>query len=85
MDGSILNTLISGFMGFLGGLITIPINAIVSYNLKKEELKLSHKLDMIAKKRELLLQHKLEMEKVKQIDFTELESRMDELERNYKA
>ena len=85
MDSSILNTLISGLMGFLGGLITIPLNAMVSYVLKREELKLSHRLDMIAKKRELLLQHKLDIEKVKEIEFNKLVSRLDELERKYRA
>jgi len=48
-------------MGAFGGLITIPINAFVSWWLKRNEQQFQHKLDLIAKQRELLLQHELEM------------------------
>jgi hypothetical protein len=55
--------LLGGLMGFFGGLITIPIHAMVNYLLKRDELEYSRKLEIIAKQRELLLQHKLEMER----------------------
>ena len=60
---STLNLLLSGLMGALGGLFTIPINALISWRLKRDEQLYQHQLDMIAKKRELLLQHQLEMER----------------------
>jgi len=60
---STMNLLLSGIMGMMGGLITIPINAIVAQWLKRDALLYQHKLDLIAKKRELLLQHQLEMER----------------------
>ena len=50
-------------MGFFGGLITIPINALLNYWFKRDELGYIQKLDNIAKQRELLLQHKLEVER----------------------
>lgn len=55
--------LLGGLMGFFGGLLTIPINALFNSWLKREELETSQKLESIAKQRELLLQHQLEMEK----------------------
>ena len=55
--------LLGGLMGFFGGLITIPINALFNYWLKRDELEYLQKLENIAKQRELLLQHKLEMER----------------------
>ena len=61
---SSLNLIISGVMGILGGLLTIPINAIFAYSLKRDEIEFSHRLDEISKKRELLLQHKLELQKM---------------------
>jgi hypothetical protein len=57
------NILLSGLMGFLGGMLTIPINAIVNWALKRDELSYKHRLDMIAKKQELILQYKLDMQK----------------------
>ena len=56
--------LLSGFMGLLGGILTIPINAIFSYLLKRDELLYQHKLDLIAKQRELLLEHELELKRL---------------------
>jgi len=63
LPDSTVNLLLSGFMGLVGGLITIPLNALVSWLLKRDEQLYQHKLGMIAKQRELLLQHKLEMER----------------------
>lgn len=60
---STINILVSGLMGFLGGLLTIPINAIVAWALKRDELSFKHRLDLIAKKQELILQYKLDMQK----------------------
>jgi hypothetical protein len=60
---STMNILLSGLMGFIGGLLTVPINAIVSWVLKRDELSFKHRLDLIAKKQELILQYKLAMEK----------------------
>jgi citrate synthase len=63
MNETTTGILLGGLMGFFGGLITIPINALFNYWLKRDELEYSQKLESIAKQRELLLQHKLEMEK----------------------
>lgn len=73
--------LIAGMIGFFGGMVTIPINAIISHLLKKEEISYQHQLDIISKKRELLLQHKLEMEKIGDLSRIELiEHRLETLE-----
>ena len=74
---------LGGLMGFFGGLLTIPISALLNSRLKREELEHSQKLESIAKQRELLLQHKLEMEKRgkdKLID--QLSKRLENLEKN---
>lgn len=63
-DTNSINLIISGIMGMLGGLITIPINALFAFWLKRFEIEYGHRLDDIAKKRELLLQHKLELERI---------------------
>jgi hypothetical protein len=63
MNETTTGIVLGGLMGFFGGLITIPINALFNYWLKRDELDYSHKLETIAKQRELLLQHKLEMER----------------------
>jgi len=63
--GSTTNLIISGLMGILGGLLTIPINALFAFWLKKYEIEYEHRLDELAKKRELLLQHKLDLERIK--------------------
>jgi hypothetical protein len=71
-----------GLMGFFGGLITIPLNALFNYLLKRDELEYSRKLESIAKQRELLLQHKLEMErrgKDKLVD--QISKRLENLEK----
>lgn len=60
MPQSTVNLFLSGLMGLLGGFFTIPINALISWWLKRDEQLLQHKLDMIAKQRELLLQHQYE-------------------------
>ena len=74
---------LGGLMGFFGGLLTIPISALLNSWLKREELEHSQKLESIAKQRELLLQHKLEMEKrgkAKLID--QISKRLENLEKN---
>jgi len=63
MNETTTGIVLGGLMGFFGGLITIPINALFNYWLKRDELEYSQKLESIAKQRELLLQHKLEMER----------------------
>jgi hypothetical protein len=54
--------LLGGLMGFFGGLLTIPIHALLHSLLKRDESEYFQKLENIAKQRELLLQHRLEME-----------------------
>lgn len=63
MNETTTGIVLGGLMGFFGGLITIPINALFNYWLKRDESEYSQKLESIAKQRELLLQHKLEMER----------------------
>jgi len=58
---STINLLLSGLMGIIGGMLTVPINALFSWLLKRSELNYQHQLGMIAKQRELLLAHQLEM------------------------
>ncbi len=70
-------------MGFFGGLITIPINAMFNYWLKRDELEYLQKLENITKQRELLLQHKLEMEKRgKDNLIDQISKRLENLESN---
>ena len=59
---STINLFLSGLMGALGSIISIPINLMLSSQLRREEQKYQHKLDVIAKQRELILQHKLQLE-----------------------
>jgi hypothetical protein len=74
---------LGGLMGFFGGLLTIPINALVNTLLKREELETSQKLESIAKQRELLLQHKLEMERRgKDKVIEQFSKRLENLEKN---
>lgn len=83
MDETTTGVVLGGLMGFFGGLITLPINALFNYWLKRDELQYSQKLENIAKQRELLLQHKLEMErrgKDKLVD--QLSKRLENLEKN---
>jgi hypothetical protein len=76
--------LLGGLMGFFGGLITIPINAMINYLLKRDELEYSRKLEIIAKQRELLLQHKLELEKRGKDNLIEqIAKRLEKIERNF--
>ena len=85
MDIISSDVLFSGLMGFFGGLVTIPINAIIVYFLKRDELSYSHKLDVIAKQRELLLQHKLEVQrKDKDSTIYELRNRLEQVETRLK-
>jgi hypothetical protein len=83
MNETTTGILLSGLMGLFGGLITIPIIALINYWLKRDELEYSQKLESIAKQRELLLQHKLELErrgKDKLID--QISKRLENLEKN---
>ena len=73
---------LAGLMGFFGGLITIPINAMIYYWLKREELEFSHKLENIAKQRELLLRHQLEIERRgKNKSVEQISKRLENLEK----
>jgi hypothetical protein len=83
MNETTTGILLGGLMGFLGGLLTIPINALLNSWLKREELDYSQKLESIAKQRELLLQHKLEMErKGKDKLMDQISKRLENLEKN---
>jgi hypothetical protein len=83
MNETTTGILLGGLMGFFGGLITIPINALFNYLLKRDELEYSRKLEAIAKQRELLLQHKLEMEKRgKDRLIGQISKRLENLEKN---
>lgn len=74
--------LLAGLMGFFGGLLTIPIHALLNSWLKREELEYSQKLESIARQRELLLQHRLEMEKrAKDKLIDQISKRLDDLEK----
>ena len=83
MDQTTTGIVLGGLMGFFGGLLTIPINALFNYWLKREELEYSQKLESIAKQRELLLQHKLEIEKRgKDRLMNQISKRLENLEKN---
>jgi hypothetical protein len=83
MDQTTTGIVLAGLMGFLGGLLTIPINALLNSWLKREEQEYSHKLESIAKQRELLLQHQLEMEKRgKDKVIEQFSKRLENLEKN---
>jgi len=83
MNETTTGILLGGLMGFFGGLITIPINAMFNYWLKRDELEYLQKLENITKQRELLLQHKLEMEKRgKDNLIDQISKRLENLESN---
>jgi hypothetical protein len=74
---------LGGLMGFFGGLISIPINALFNYWLKRDELEYFHKLESIAKQRELLLQHTLEIERRENNKLADqISKRLENLEKN---
>jgi hypothetical protein len=77
---STLNLLLSGLMGIFGGLIVIPISALVSWRLKQDELLLKHRLDLVAKRQELLLQHTLERNSRSE-EFAEMKAAIARLEK----
>jgi hypothetical protein len=82
MDQTTTGILLGGLMGFFGGLLTIPINALFNYWMKRDEVDYTQKLESIAKQRELLLLHKLEMErKVKNEITNQLSKRLENLEK----
>jgi hypothetical protein len=83
MNETTTTLILGGLMGFLGGLLTIPIHALLNSWLKREELEYTRKLERIAKQRELLLQHKLEMERRGRDKLTDqISKRLENLERN---
>jgi hypothetical protein len=83
MDQTTTGIVLGGLMGFFGGLLTIPINALFHYWLKRDELEYYEKLESIAKQRELLLQHRLEMEKKgKDKLMDQIAKRLENLEKN---
>lgn len=85
LSESTTNILISGIMGILGGLVTIPINALFSFWLKRDEQLYKNRLDMIAKKQELLLQYKLENERRKKdLEFELLKKKIEQLTGEHK-
>lgn len=61
---STLNLILAVIMGFLGGLLTIPINALVSGRLKRTAQAWQDRLDLILEMQELLLEHKLEQQRM---------------------
>ena len=63
MSETTTGIVLGGLMGLCGGLMTIPIHALLNYLLKRDELEYFRKLESIANQRELLLQHKLDMER----------------------
>lgn len=76
MTQDTVNILVSGLMGLVGGLITLPINALFSWLLKKEEINLQYKI----KQREMKLQAQMDFEAEKKTRT--LQTRLDfELER----
>lgn len=80
MSLELLDLLVSGLMGIVGGLITIPVNAYFSMKLKRDELELQHRLDIIAKSRELLLDHQLQLERMsKDREIAELKTSIEQL------
>jgi len=79
---STINLILSGLMGAISGLITLPLNAYILWNLKRNEISYQHKLDVIAKERELLLAHRLELKKIEQgnNDLNEVKASIRKLE-----
>ena len=63
MDLTTLNVLVGAIAGFLGSLIMAPVTTLLSSKLKKDEIELQNKLDVIAKQRELFLEHRLEIKR----------------------
>jgi hypothetical protein len=83
MDQTTTGIVLAIVMGFVGGLLTVPIHALINARLKREELDYAQKLESIAKQRELLLQHKLEIErKGKDRIIEQFSKRLENLERN---
>lgn len=82
MSESTINLILSGLMGAISGLITLPINSFILSRLKKDELLYQHKLDVIAKERELFFQHRLELKKMEQgnNEIAELKESIKKLE-----
>jgi hypothetical protein len=84
MNPESIDLLVSGLMGMIGGLITIPVNAFFSMRMKREELELQHRLDLIAKSRELLLDHQLQLERMtKESEMAELRAAIEQLKSRF--
>jgi len=66
MPDEIINLLLSGLMGILGGLTLIIPNMLVSRALKRDELSLQHRYNLVEKRNELLIKHSLELVAKKQ-------------------
>jgi hypothetical protein len=82
MDETTTGILLGGLMGFFGGLLTIPINALFNYWMKRDESDYLQKLESIAKQRALLLQHKLEMERKGKNEVTnQISRRLENVEK----
>jgi hypothetical protein len=85
---STINVLLSGLVGLIGGLFSVPMNAFILWHFRRKELDQQHKLDVIAKERELLLQHRLEMKRkgyseisVLRNEIAKIKSALEHLER----
>ena len=86
MNETTLVILLGGLMGFFGGLFTIPINALLNYWLKRDELKFSDTLATLEKQRELLHEHKQEMDRRgKNIVIAQLSKRVESMEKRPKS
>jgi hypothetical protein len=82
MNDSTISLILGALMGLLGGILTIPINGIFNYHLKRDEIYYRSKLDWIYKQRELLLQHQLEAKgKSENNTLIKLEARLSIIER----
>jgi hypothetical protein len=57
---STMNILIGGIFGLVSMLLSAIFDAIMLYVLKRDEMMLQHRLDMLAKRQELLFKHQLE-------------------------
>jgi hypothetical protein len=86
MNETTSGILLGGLMGFFGGLLTIPIHALINHWLKREELEYSQKLEEITRQRDLLLQHKLEMEKQSKDRLADqISNRLENLEKKNRS
>lgn len=59
-DPDVLSAIIAGLFGLFGGLFAAPFKGIISFLLKRDEIKTQAKYDQINKRKELWYQAKLE-------------------------